>query len=292
MHITSNGIRLKIEQRGPEQGPALVLIRGLGTQMVHWPEELLDGFAALGFRVIIFDNRDVGLSQRCPKAGVPDDAQTILEIVRAGKSPQVAYTLDDMALDVIGLLDSLKIAKAHIFGISMGGGIAQILATHHSSRCHSVTIVMSAARFASGELLEKLLAWPATKEEFVNSALEGETNWGSPGFPMGDAEIRTMAQRAYDRGFDAKGINRQVLATSKSGDRSEKLKGVDLPCCVIHGTHDTLIPPQAGEEIAALIPHSKHHQIDGMGHTITPKLAPLIVDKVAAFIRNNSQRQT
>ncbi|MFD0916048.1 alpha/beta fold hydrolase [Pseudahrensia aquimaris] len=279
--INANGISLEVEEQGPTHGEPLILIRGLGTQLVYWPDAFLDGLAEVGCRVITFDNRDVGKSQRCPKEGVVDDAMGIIERFHDGKPLDAAYTLDDMALDVVGLMDALGIDSAHIFGISMGGGIAQLLAINQPQRCRSVTIVMSAARFSVGSAIEKLLAWPCTRDQFAEALIAMEKEWGSPGYPMDDETVRDIAHRAYDRGYDPNGINRHALATSQSPDHSQRLKEISLPCTVIHGSDDTLIPPIAGAEIASLIPDCPFHQIDGMGHTITAALTPVIVPLVA-----------
>lgn len=285
MQVKANGIMLEVAEHGPKDGTPLVLIRGLGTQMVHWPDEFVQGFAARGYRVVTFDNRDVGLSQRCPAEGVDGAAQTILDEIAAGRPPRPAYALDDMARDVVGLMDALGIAKAHIFGISMGGGIAQILAANHADRLLSAMIVMTRARFSGQGSVELLLAKPETEEEFIATALAGDAAWGSPGFPASQDYLTEQAKRAFARGADPEGVNRQLLATFNSGDRRDALRGVRLPCYVIHGAQDTLIPPEAGEEIAALIPAAKLEVIEGMGHVITPALAPILVEKVDAFIR-------
>ncbi|MFC3117728.1 alpha/beta fold hydrolase [Jhaorihella thermophila] len=144
MQIDANGIRLEVELHGPGSGAPIILIRGLGTQLVHWPAALTEGLAARGFRVVIFDNRDVGLSQRCPAPGVPSSADEILEALRRGVPLRPAYTLNDMARDVVGLMDALDIPRAHVFGISMGGAIAQILALDHGARLLTATFVMTA----------------------------------------------------------------------------------------------------------------------------------------------------
>lgn len=284
MKLTANGITIAYEEFGPETGEPLILIRGLGSQMVHWPRQLYEGFAARGYRTVIFDNRDVGLSQRCPADGVPDGAGDIAAMIDAGEAPPPAYGLDDMALDVTGLMDALGMERAHIFGISMGGLIAQILAARHPGRLLSATIVMSSARRLEPETMKGLLATPETREAHQDSWVESDRNWGSPGFPMSEEEVREQAGRAWDRGLDADGINRQVLAILSCENLRERLGGIALPCLVIHGADDALIPPEAGRGIAAGIPGASLSVIDGMGHVITPALAPLIVRNVDDFI--------
>lgn len=284
MKIKTNGIELDTVTHGDKSNPALVLIRGLGSQKVHWVDELINGLVDAGFYVVTFDNRDVGRSDRCPAEGVVAKAEDILAMLKRDETPKPAYHLDDMARDVVGLMDALGIDKAHIFGISMGGAITQILACDHADRLLSATIVMSAAHLRANDLLAQLLVYPQTREEHQESWVQGEHAWGSPGFPEPDDFFREQAGRAWDAGYDAEGINRQVLAIANSAERAGQLGTVDLPVMVIHGRDDTLIPWQAGAEIAELIPNAGLHVIDGMGHTITPKLAPVLAEKLSAFL--------
>jgi len=284
MRLEARGIALEVEAHGPADGPALILIRGLGTQLVHWPQELVRGFAHRGFRTVIFDNRDVGRSARCPAPGVPGDRKRILAALRAGAPPAPAYGLDDMAGDVIGIMDRLGIGRAHVFGISMGGVIAQILAIDHADRLLSACIVMSAARLNDPGLLERLLVEDLDRTAFQDAWVAAHAEFGSPGYPMAEAEIRREAGRAWDRGADAAGVNRQALAIAAAPDRRRELPGVKRPCLVIHGADDRLIPPAAGREIAALIPGAELRIIEGMGHIITPALAPEIVGTVDRFL--------
>lgn len=295
MQIKANGISLEVQEHGNPANPALILIRGLGTQLVHWPDTLINGFVAAGFRTLVFDNRDVGLSQRFDQAGVPSEAAEIIAAAAQGAPLPSAYTLRDMAEDVIGMMDALKIGQAHIFGISMGGAIAQLLALHHADRLLSGTIVMSTCRplverGALAELLPKLVAHNDASLADAQDALVAEYGlWGSPGYPATEAFIRAQAKAAYLRGGPkAAGINRQLLATLAAPDRRPALKALALPCCVIHGLDDTLLPAALGAEIAAHIPDSTYHPIKGMGHIITPLLAPEIVRIVSEFIRTKA----
>ena len=290
MQIKANGITLEAEDHGNRSNPAIVLIRGLGTQLVHWPANFIEGFVRAGFRCVVFDNRDVGLSARCPASGVTGDADEIIARATAGEDIPPAYALDDMAADVIGLMDALEIEKAHVFGISMGGAIAQILALNHAERLLSDTIVMTACRPLldrghRAEILPRLVVYPETLDEAQDNWVAGHASFGSPGYPMPEEDIRAEAARAWHRGHDAEGVNRQLLATMSAADRRPALGGVTTPCLVIHGTDDTLIPVEFGAEIAAHIPGSEYHAIKGMGHIITPLLAPEIVSLVADFIR-------
>ncbi|KPP86751.1 MAG: putative hydrolases or acyltransferases (alpha/beta hydrolase superfamily) [Rhodobacteraceae bacterium HLUCCO07] len=293
MQITANDITLEIEDHGPADAPAMILIRGLGTQLVHWPENLVQGFVNAGMRTITFDNRDVGLSQRCPAPGVPCDADEITKKLMSGTGIPPAYTLDDMARDVIGIMDARGIDKAHVFGISMGGAIAQILALDHGDRLLSATIVMTAARpllerGRIADMLPRLLARPETLDEAHDNWVAGHASFGSPGFPMAEEDIRAEARLAWARSADPEGINRQLLATLAAPDRRPRLGEVTTPCLVIHGVDDTLIPVELGREIADHIPGAEFHAIKGMGHIITPLLAPQIVSLVCDHIRRQA----
>ena len=183
MQLQANGITLEVEDRGEAQNPALILIRGLGTQLVHWPDNLISGFVAASFRTIVFDNRDVGLSQRFDDAGVPSDAEAIIAAAIRGDQIRSAYALTDMANDVIGIMDALNIERAHIFGISMGGAIAQLLALNHADRLLTDTIIMSTCRplverGAVAELLPKLVAREDVSLEAAQDALVAEYGMG------------------------------------------------------------------------------------------------------------------
>ncbi len=293
MQITANGIQIEVEDHGPREGVPLVLIRGLGSQLIHWPTEFVQGLTAAGFRVVLFDNRDVGLSQRCPKEGVPSQADEITAQALAEGAVPAAYRLDDMAADVVGVMDALGIAKAHVFGMSMGGAIVQLLCMDHAERLLSASIVMATSRPFSerrgnAEWLATLLAHQVDRDSFLENAVAEYAFWGSPAYPMTEAEVRAQAALAYDRAFDPEGVNRQVLAVIASVDRRQDLTRVTVPCQVIHGENDTLIPPEAGAEIAGLIPQCDHHLIEGMGHVITPKQAPMLVALMQDFVARHA----
>ncbi|WP_050931977.1 alpha/beta fold hydrolase [Aestuariivita boseongensis] len=292
--IEANGITLAIENRGPHDAVPLILVRGQGSQMAHWPGELIEGFVSAGFRTVMFDNRDVGLSQRFALPGLLGDADEILDLLRRGETPKAAYGIEDMARDVIGLMDALGLDKAHVFGISMGGMITQQVILEAPERLLSATIVMSACRPAAQvgmggqaalvERAEQLLVRTRTREEYLSDQVAEHAKWGSPGYPMPEAEIRAMGGVAYDRGVDADGLNRQVIALSCAPDRRPGLAQSEVPCLVINGEDDTLVPLELGKEIADTIPASEFRAVPGMGHIITPLLAPLIVETVVEFI--------
>ncbi|MCA0871584.1 alpha/beta hydrolase [Seohaeicola saemankumensis] len=296
--VKANGIALAVYDHGPKDGAPLILIRGQGSQSAHWPDVLIRKFCEAGFRTITFDNRDTGQSQRCPKDGSPSSADEILRLIEAGGAIDPPYRISDMADDVVGLMDALGLEKAHMMGISMGGAILQTIVTENPERLLTATIVMTACRpltapdgdnpRAANALAKSLLAYPQTLQEYQDAQVLEHQLWGSPGYPMPESDIRQMAELAYGRCIDPEGRNRQVLALAVSQDRRPALREVDLPCLVLHGRDDTLVPVALGEEIAANIPHSEFHAIDGMGHIITPALAPVIVDLVAGFVRRRA----
>lgn len=293
MQIKANGIFLEYEDHGPRDAAPLILIRGLGTQLIHWPHEFIAGFIEAGYRVITFDNRGVGKSQRIKQDGKSYDADTILERVKHGQDIPAPFELGDMARDVVGLMDALDIEKAHCFGISMGGAIMQALAIDHADRLLSATFVMTSCRpllagRAGPELLSRILVRPETLEQYQDSHVAGDAMYGSPGYPTTEAALRTEATLAYDRGADAEGINSQALSIIHASDRRPGLRGITLPSLIIHGIQDTLIPVDLGAEIAAHIPNSEYHAVDGMGHVITPLLAPVIVGIVIEFINRRA----
>lgn len=289
MQIQANGIFVEVEEHGKVDAIPLILIRGLGTQLIHWPKEFIAGYVETGFRVITFDNRDVGLSQRCPSAGVSGDADTILKRAAAGEDLPAAYSISDMAADVIGIMDALDIPQAHCFGISMGGAILQMLAIEHADRLLSATIVMSSCQplmqgAIGAELLSRILVYPETAWQYQDSHVAGFAAFGSPGYPVTEAYLRNEAVLAYSRGAQADGINRQALSILSAPDRRDDLRQITLPCLVIHGVDDALLPVELGADIAAHIPDSEYHAIKGMGHVITPLLSPVIVEIVTEFI--------
>lgn len=286
MQVDANGIRLEVERHGDPTAPAMILIRGLGSQLIHWPDNLIQGFVAEGFHVVTFDNRDTGLSSFCPKPGVPDDADTITALLDSGAPIEAAYTLEDMAQDVVGLMDALGLPRAHVFGISMGGMIGQIMLRDHADRLLSATLVMTQSRPLRREGAAELLARPQTRAEAQDKALAGEGFWGGTGFRRSEAEIMDEAGRAWDRAHRPDGANRQFLAILTGPDRRPGLASVTTPTLVIHGYEDTLLTEPMGAETAAHIPGSEYTPIAGMGHIITPSLAPLILARVSRFLRD------
>ena len=284
MQILANGIVIEYEEYGKKTDPVLILIRGLGSQLIHWPQNLISGFTEVGYRVIIFDNRDIGLSARCPKDGFSYDKENIVKTIDAGKNVVPAYSLDDMALDVIGIMNTIGIDKAHIFGMSLGGAITQVLLINHQARILSAVIVMSSSKLSDQSRIKKIALQHTSKYEYIENAVSENKLWGNSSFPVSENYVRDVSGRAFDRGAESEAVNRQASAVYSFGDRREALKATNLPCLVIHGEDDVLVLPEEGKEISSLIKDSEIKIIGGMGHEITPLLSSTIINLVHDFL--------
>jgi pimeloyl-ACP methyl ester carboxylesterase len=284
----TNGIEIDAEVSGEADGVPLLLIRGLGTQRTAWPEAFLAALVERGHRVITFDNRDAGLSTKFHEAGAIDIAEAMGRAMR-GEPIAAPYSIHDMALDVVGLLDALEVGTAHVAGISMGGMIAQLLAARHGERLRSLTSIMSSsgAPGLPGPTPEAAAALmsrpehPNDRESVIRHSVETEKVWASPGYPPGEAYLRATAERAYDRCYCPDGISRQMLAVLSGGERAELLKSIRVPTLVIHGVDDPLIPVEAGMDTARRIPGAELRLIPGMGHDVAPGLIPTLVEAIA-----------
>lgn len=281
--IRANGITIEYETIGEAGRPPILLVMGLGAQLVSWPEELCQALADRGFLVIRYDNRDVGLSAKFE--GPPPD----LVAAAGGDTSGAGYTIADMAADGIGLLDALGLESAHVVGVSMGGMIVQHMAMDFPDRLLSLCSIMSAptGTFAAdpptAEATAVLTRSPArSREEAIDNALAGSAAIGSPGFPLDEARVRARAELSYDRCFYPPGFTRQLLAVLSSGDWSGRLAEVGIPTLVIHGSADPLVRPSWGEATAKAIPGALLLVIAGMGHDLPegawPELIEAIVD--------------
>lgn len=282
-----NGIEIAYETTGDPADPTLLLVCGLGSQLVNFDDELCQLFVARGLHVVRFDNRDVGRSTHIAERV---DVREVLRARAAGEPlPPVPYLLSDMAADAVDLLDHLGIARAHVFGTSMGGMIAQTLAIEHPERVATLVSVMSTTgepdvgRSTPEALAALLAAPPASREEYQESAVRNAGIFGSPG--LYDPErLRRRAGVAWDRGYEAAGVARQLVAVNASGSRAGGLAALHVPTLVIHGSADTLIQPSGGERTAELVPDAKLMIVEGMGHDLAPPLWPRLVDAVATFV--------
>jgi len=285
----ANGIEIEYETFGDPADPALLLVMGLGAQMILWPEEFCSDLAARGLHVVRYDNRDVGRSTWLDQAGMPDVAGALAAAMQ-GRPIASPYLLRDMAADAVGLLDALEVDAVHVVGASMGGMIAQTLAIEHPARVRTLTSIMSTTGHpglppARPEAMAVLVT-PAPTERAA--AIEhGVRVWrtiGSPGFPFDEAEVRERAALAFDRGVNPPGVARQLVAILASGSRREALRGVQVPSLVIHGAADPLVPVEAGRDTAQAVPGAELLEFEGMGHDLPRPLWPRFVEAIAKLV--------
>ena len=266
-YLEANGLRFAYQSHGEMGGPAIVLIRGLGTQMIEWSPLLIDTLIEAGLRVVIFDNRDAGLSSR-----MTED-----------------YALADMAADVVALMKALGEQSFHVFGISLGGMIAQLVAALHGDSVRCLFSVMSTSGnpdlpVATKAVRIRLQSTAPDRAGRIALDAENRAVWGSPGYPETEAERLEMATRTYDRCHFPEGVSRQMLAAIEDGSRVQRLAGIRARTLVIHGADDPLILPACGEDTARVIPGAEFQLIPGMGHNIPHALAPEIGTRILAFI--------
>jgi pimeloyl-ACP methyl ester carboxylesterase len=287
----ANGIEIEYETFGDKGAPPIVLVRGLSTQLIHWDPELCGALADRGLFVVIFDNRDVGLSSWFDDAGLPD-----MDALFGGGPLELAYGIDDMADDTVGLLDALGVESAHLAGMSMGGMIVQTAAIRHPGRVRTMTSVMSSSGAPelpppTPEAMNSLFSpSPTEREAYVEHTVKGLKVIGSPGFPFDVRRERARAGRAYDRAFHPDGVARQLAAVGRHGDRRPGLAALQMPALVIHGADDPLIPLEHGKDTASTIPGAELHIFEGMGHDIPPALHRDLVDVIAEFVQRADGR--
>jgi pimeloyl-ACP methyl ester carboxylesterase len=287
----ANSIDIEYETFGDPADPPMLLIMGLGGQLIVWDDELCRQLAARGFHVIRFDNRDVGLSTKLDDLSEPD-----MMALLQGDRASVAYDLEDMASDAAGLLDALGIERAHIVGVSMGGMIGQVLAIEHPDRVLSLASIMSNTGDPSvgqptPEAIQVLMKPPLTEREAViESEVETTRILGSPGFPFDEERTRRRAAASFDRSFHPAGVNRHVGAVVAAADRTERLTRVDVPTVVIHGSADPLVTPSGGEATAKAIPGAELIVIEGLGHELPPGAWPIVIEAVVANAKRSGSR--
>jgi pimeloyl-ACP methyl ester carboxylesterase len=283
----ANGIEICYDTMGNRSDPTVLLVMGLGGQLLQWDPELCRLIAERGFHVVRFDNRDVGLSTH--HEGGVDVFGLFTSEASGSQPPPVPYLLSDMADDAVGLLDHLGVDRAHVVGVSMGGMIAQAIALAHPSRVMTLTSIMSATGDSdvghpTTEAMAALVAPPAqTREEAQDGAVRQAYVWGSPGL-FDEEHLRRMAGESWDRCHEPLGIARQLAAILASGSRSSGLATLAVPTLVIHGTADTLVQPSGGERTAEVIPDAKLVMVDGMGHDLPRPLWPTLVDAICGHI--------
>jgi pimeloyl-ACP methyl ester carboxylesterase len=275
------GITLCFERFGNESDPTMLLIMGLGTQMIGWPDEFCRQLAERGFHVVRFDNRDVGRSTRIH--GAPPTPRQLV----TRKIDPVLYTLADMANDAAGLMRELQIAPAHVVGASMGGMIAQTLAARHRESVRSLTSIMSntgnrwKGQPAFGIYRYLLRRAPDDRDGYVEYTTRVFEAIGSRGLPFDKDRIRDMVARSYDRGHDPAGSGRQLGAIIASGDRTAELRTIRVPTLVIHGSQDRMVARSGGVATAKAIVGARLMTVEGMGHDLPEAAWPQLVDGIA-----------
>jgi pimeloyl-ACP methyl ester carboxylesterase len=283
---TPHGIALEYETFGSSERPPLLLISGLGAQLVSWPRPFCQRLAGGGRFVIAFDNRDCGLSSKLDGQGA--DLSVIIEAAAAGDLGRArslaAYTLSDMSNDAVALLDALHIERAHVIGSSLGGAIAQTMAIEHPERLLSLTSMMSSTGEpdfgqSTPEAMQVLFTpAPPDRDAYIQSVSDSLV-WRSRKYPDLDS-ARQIAADSYDRCFYPEGVSRQLAAMIASGSRADSLRNLTVPTLVIHGLDDTLITPSGGERTAELIPGAHLVLIEAMGHDRPVPLWPQICETI------------
>jgi pimeloyl-ACP methyl ester carboxylesterase len=279
----ANGVELEYEVLGDRDGRPLLLVQGLGSQLVTIDRGFCDELTARGFMVIRFDNRDVGLSTRLDDAGAPDFAA-----VWEGNRSSLAYTLEDMADDAAGLLDAVGVPRAHVAGISLGGMIAQLLAIRHPDKVLSLASIMSTtgARGVgqpSAEGAAALFApMPADREAYLERAVaNARAALAGSAFPFDAEAIRRAAARGYDRAYYPAGVGRQLAAAMAATDRTEALRSLRVPTLVLHGDADQIIGVSGGEATAAAVPGARLRRVPGLGHELPRDAWATVADAIA-----------
>ena len=289
--VEANGITLAYESYGSEDRETVLLIGGTGMQLIDWPMELVHELVGRGYRVVRFDSRDVGLSTHLDSAGLPDWA-ALQQAGEQGVPPPLAYTLEDMAADAVGLLDALGIERAHVAGASQGGAIAQLMAIHHPNRVASLTSIMAGSGNPALPLIAKPEAFasvgtpPAgdSLAALVDHELRVRQALSSPGHATDEQALRQQVERSVRRAYNAAGLARQQAAAAVAHyqDRREALRRVRVPTVVVHGAEDPVVPVQGGREVAESILNAEFRLIPDGGHDLPVAFVPMIVDAITA----------
>lgn len=284
---SANGVSITYEDKGPREAPVILLVMGLGGQLTLWPDEFVEALNAHGFRTIRYDNRDVGLSTRFDKAGVPNLKWMFVKAA-IGLPVRPAYTLADMAADGMALLDHLGIKRAHVVGASMGGMISQHIAARYPDRVLSLTSIMSTTGNrrlprANKEAMQVLANRPMSgdKEDLIAYSVRAARVIGSPGYPATEERLQRRVRSDFERGWYPQGVARQMAAIVADGDRRAMLKDIKAPTLVIHGEADPLVPIAGGRDTAENIAGARLLTIPGMGHDLPLALVDTLADAIA-----------
>jgi pimeloyl-ACP methyl ester carboxylesterase len=283
-----NGINLEYEVHGADDGEPLLLIMGLGVQLTRWPQGLYEKLVARGFRVIRFDNRDVGLSTKF--SGAPT-IESVIGALMQGQKPDIPYTLDDMAADSVGLLDYLGVDHAHVAGASMGGMIGQLVAADYPERVRSFTAIFTstgnpglppAQPDAMAVLTTRAPDPNKDMEAYLAHSIRSSRTIGSGAYPLEESYLRERALRDVQRAYEPLGVARQIAAVIANGDRRPKLANIKAPVVVLHGDADPLVPLEGGKDLAANVPGAELRIVPGMGHDLPPALYDAIADAITS----------
>ncbi|HEX9170872.1 MAG TPA: alpha/beta hydrolase [Roseiarcus sp.] len=293
----ANGIDIEYESFGRDSAPLILVIMGLAAQLIFWPKSLCEGLAAKGFRVVRFDNRDIGKSTHLSGKAAPEPRALLAEVA-SRKKPDVPYSLDDMADDALGLMDALGVSRAHVVGASMGGMIAQLIAINHPARTKSLTSVMSTTGrrdLPPGDpgALAVLARGPKSlsRDDLIENGVLVRHTLAGPGYPETETEIRAFIERVVDRApYDPAGVGRQWAAVVTAEPRNALLKAVRCPALILHGDKDPLFPVAAAKDAAESIADAKLVIVPGMGHAIPESLAPVCLKHIGDFVLSAERR--
>ena len=281
--ISSNGIEIAYETFGAAADPAVLMIMGLGGQLTMWPDKLVEDLVSGGYRVILFDNRDIGLSHHHSGEKSPSILRQII-LRRIGIKLKTPYELADMARDTLGLMDALKLDEVHLVGISMGGMIGQHVASMAPQRVKSLTAIMTTTGNPklprpSGNVMHAMVRrgpQPTSRDEIINQSVATFGVIGTPGEDHNTNGMRDRITRSYDRSFNPAGVLRQMSAIVASGDFRKHSRLIKSPTLVVHGNADPLVPIEGGHDIAKLVRGARMEIMDGMGHDVPPRFLPQI----------------
>ncbi len=282
-HITANNIQIAYEDHGDPKDPVALLVMGLGGQLTMWSDELIENLVEGGYRVITFDNRDIGLSHHHTGEKSPGILRQIL-LARIGIRLKTPYVLSDMARDTIGLMDALKLETVHLVGISMGGMISQHVASMAPSRVTSLTAIMTTTGNPklprpSSDVMKAMVRrgpQPTTREAIIDASVSTFEVIGTPGENQNTNGMRDRITRSYDRSYNPAGLARQMSAIVASGDFRKHTRNIKAPTLVLHGSKDPLVPIEGGRDVAKLVHGARMEVLEGMGHDVPPRFLPEI----------------
>ncbi len=286
----TNGIEIEYETQGDPGGRPLLLLRGLGTQLIQWPPGLMKRLVDDGHFVISPDNRDVGLSTHLDGAPTPSVGE-VMQRIAAGDDPGVAYRIHDMAADHAGLLDAMGLESAHVAGMSLGGAIAQQFAIDYPAKTQSLISIYSTTSGpdlpgpTEAAMAALMKPSPDDVDGYVAYTLETGRVFAGSSHPFDEGARAALARRCFERSYDPAGVARQMAAITASGDRTDGLRALDVPALVIHGDEDPLIQEPAGRATADAIPGARYALIEGMGHDLPESLLDRVADEISNFTK-------